>query len=256
MTPAALRGSGWPEAILGRVVAPDQPTYRSDSASDVKDFFVIDSTLADAGAVISCVTHDSQVVSKHKPVMLSISGICREHMIKVLKRLPRTPVTRIIGCMRPPVDWNAALNTSNDIRDVNAVTTSYSAFAELASSEILDLAGRDPADPKQKGLRSSSPTFVEVKAFGGCNGYPAANAAARLWRRLKSQVAEWLFFISHGNHAQARNFHGIAVAEELSTWLGSMALTIENAAAERREFSWKQWCKEKIEEIGAPAILR
>ena len=42
--------------------------------------------------------------------------------------------------------------------------------------------------------------------------------------------------------------------EELSSWVGSLALTIENKAALSRVWSWQSWCKEKSAVSGAKKV--
>ena len=44
--------------------------------------------------------------------------------------------------------------------------------------------------------------------------------------------------------------------DELSCWVGSLALGLESKAAMNRQFCWHKWCRENVAKAGAPGIHR
>ena len=214
-----------------------------------------------------------------------MSGLAKKHLVKVLKAPPRLTIDRVPSCPRPPeVIWEESEACTLEIKDQDTLTRCYASFVENFVGEIIEATGGNANDKRMHQARARKPEFIEVDAFAGCNGFPAANAEARLWRELQGEIEQYEFYRSVNRHDKAKQIlvkllrkkpkvkpvewiewrkqvrlverrpFDKALAESLLMRLGSMALTLENKAAAQREWSWKSWCKEKAAEPGATKI--
>lgn len=172
VAPAVLIASGWPAAIQGTVVAPDQPTYRSGPASDVKDFFVVDDRLCAAEAVVSCQTRPTDTIAKHDPVELVLRGVCKDHKVSVLKRPPKLSLERVQGCQPPAVRWENSERTQADIVDEVSLTEFYSASTDFLSTRSLKPLAKTPSALNRQKPGAKIQSLSWLTPFGSSGGAP------------------------------------------------------------------------------------
>ena len=206
LAPQTLEQTGWPDAVAGKVVAPESPTYVAGSASDVKDFFVVDQRLFDANAVVSCETRGSNVISKHKPVMLILEGKGRDCTIQAVRRHKSMPVNAMIGprlfCAQP-LDWDPIASRLQRARSAQELTDGYADFVRLFTLEILDATGLERSDDSYQTTRASPPVLVQERVFENETGFPRAGWEARIWRELYSKLVHALQLLQTGCARQA-----------------------------------------------------
>ena len=236
--------------------------------------------------MVSCKTWPTSTIAKHEPVELILKGVCKDHKVNVLKRPPKLSLDRVQGCQPPADRWEKSSRIQAEIVDERSLTEFYSAFVDLFTDEVLDAIDEPSQGVQHKKARRCDPEFKLVNAFGSSFGRPAAGAEARLWRELQRKIEQSLVDMWLGNSSAvsvalhslrvfkpsvkpqewpewrkqirigAKFPHDLDFLDELSCWIGSLALRLENKAAADRQFCWHKWCRENIAKAGAPGIHR
>ena len=104
MTPEELTSDeaarAWLDKIGGRIVAPKSPTCRSPDGGRVIDFFIIDRRIAHAVADVFVAVDFAS--SPHSAVVVRLQRSATSVLMRMLRRPPRFPALRPIGCAREP----------------------------------------------------------------------------------------------------------------------------------------------------------
>ena len=129
MTPEELVGDeaakAWLDRLGGTIVAPSSPTCRSSDGGRVIDFFIIDKRVAHAVANVFVAVDVAS--SPHSAVVVRLRRSETSALMRMLRRPPRFPALKPMGCAREPTQPNAAMVAALDCLGKTELTSAVEA---------------------------------------------------------------------------------------------------------------------------------
>ena len=286
MQPLELQGTGWPAAVVGKVVGPRRPTCIAAGTAREIDYFLVDCRMLQH--VRGVVVDEGIGIRPHRAVVLSLACGGPAQMIKKIRKPKPYPKRRPYGPQPRPPDWEPLCSETPRVGNRAWLDDFCARWMDLYEEEmagIFDLRGQ-----RQYTGRTDEPRVVWAKQLPGGSRYPKTRQDEAFWRWLADRVIEWdhlrglegearrhaqpllnklrRFRPTSGStgcetmwafwRASVRKLHGLPghAVHEVANRLRAHAVKMEARAATARFTAWTQWAKSAVSESGGKAAFR
>ena len=190
MTPEELVGDeaakAWLNRLGGTIVAPSSPTCRSSDGGRVIDFFIIDKRVAHAVANVFVAVDLAS--SPHSAVVVRLRRSATSALMRMLRRPPRFPALKPMGCAREPTQPNAAMVAALDCLGKAELTSAVEAQGTLGAESVEEKPSG--ASLAAKRLDSISAGFEHLVSLAECELCGICDNVGLMVRRTVSTLAE------------------------------------------------------------------